>query len=272
MSWLMFLTAALAGASPDCAEAPLTVSELTALVDEADRALDAGDIDAHRAVVDRLQARIDCLEVVPPTALWAELLVGLSLARYAEGNPLWRDPLANALRVQPDFDFGPLPEDHPIRMWTPPGQPPPGDPIPDGVAVYVDGQLQSRFVPAESLYDWTLVQIRGEAGPTNELVHNSQLPRAYVELMTDYEARQQARRRRRTRIRVGGTAAAVALAAGATAAFALADGEAARLSSPTTAAAAWETHRQRHNQLVVTGAGLATAALTGATLTWSLRW
>lgn len=148
------LAAGPALAAPDC-EA-LGESEFIALVLDGQAAVDRGNPDTHRGIVEELRGRIPCLAFVPRPRVFADYLVLDALAEFGTGGD-WQTPLAAAVRIRPGVDriVGGA---HPISRFTPPDPGAPGErrPVPEGTRVFVDGEAASALPPTGELH---LVQV-----------------------------------------------------------------------------------------------------------------
>ncbi len=151
---------------------PLTEADLADRIHGSLDAIHRADVEGHRAIIRDLEQRLPCLDYVPSPERWAELLVGIAIVEHAAGGD-WQAPLATALRIDPDVHLlvGPT---HPFRSWSPPIEGGvPERAVPDGVRIYLDGELVEVVRDTAGIHlaqrrtgdGWTTLLLRGEAVP-----------------------------------------------------------------------------------------------------------
>jgi hypothetical protein len=159
---------------------PLEEAEFRAMVLDAQSAIDRGDVDLPVSILSEVSRRLPCLAFMPPTRMWADLLVAQAIVAFSrEGN--WQDPMAAALRIRPAVDRGVGPG-HPLAHWTPPAVPAAGPPVPEGRKLYVDGLASPTLPPDKGLY---LVQKTDGRFWNTLLLHDQALPMEWVEAPVD---------------------------------------------------------------------------------------
>jgi hypothetical protein len=124
---------------------PLDEDELRRLVLASQEALDRDDSTTHASIVDEAYARVACLTFAPPPRLWADLLVGVAIARFYRHED-WESPMAAALRAHPSVDRG-VGGGHPLATFDPPPVEGTGGLAPEGVDLWVDG-IETHTLPA----------------------------------------------------------------------------------------------------------------------------
>lgn len=169
----VWLTAAHA-AEPACD--PLSEADLADRIHASLDAINRADIDGHQAIIRDLEERLPCLEFVPKPERWAELLVGIAIVEHAsDGN--WEPPLTTAVHIHPKVDLlvGPT---HPFRQWTSPAPASStGKTVPEGVRVYLDGEL---IVEIPEISGYHLAQRRTGDGWTTLLLQDEEIPENWL--------------------------------------------------------------------------------------------
>jgi hypothetical protein len=120
---------------------------------------------------------LPCLEFVPRSERWAELLVGIAIVEYSQQGD-WKAPLATALHIHPGVArlVGPL---HEMYAWEPPAAPQMTEQtIPEGVRIYLDGELLTRVSQTPGLH---LAQRRTGDGWTTLLMRDGEIPSGWFD-------------------------------------------------------------------------------------------
>ncbi|MCO4747723.1 MAG: hypothetical protein KC912_23200 [Proteobacteria bacterium] len=171
---LLFLAALAAAAPEDSCE--LTKADLQAQIAASISAIDDDDVDGHAAIIRDLSERVECLDFVPEPELWGQLLVGIAIVEHASGGD-WENPLATAFHISRRVDML-VGNSHPFWQWSPP-EPPrsTGEPVPDGVRVYLDGLLITEFQQTRGLH---LAQRRTGDGWTSVLLRDEPIPESWL--------------------------------------------------------------------------------------------
>jgi len=258
----LLASASSVAAAQDCE--PLTKSDLSTLIQDSQRAIDEVNVQRHEEIVRGIESRISCLNFAPAPEQWAEFLVGVSVVRFAAGGQ-WQAPLTTALRIHPEADLRVGPS-HPIASWPPP---PPTDtetiPVPDGVRIYIDGELTTQVASLEGLH---LVQRRDGSGWTSWLIPRDELPSDWMAIP---ELAVPSRPRARA-IRKWGTVGAVSVLSLGGASLIASTQARRRLTDPTTPLGDLAGLQRQTNTTVGVGATLTTVGLLGGTLIWTVPW
>jgi hypothetical protein len=162
-------------AQPACD--PLPEADLADRIHASLDAIQRADVAGHQAIIRDLEERLPCLNFVPSPERWAELLMGMAIVEYASGGD-WEAPLTTALHIHPDVDrlVGPS---HALRTWQPPPAPvADGQTVPQGVRVYLDGELITVIPKTPGLH---LAQRRTGDGWTTLLLRDAEIPVEWLE-------------------------------------------------------------------------------------------
>ncbi|MCO4745981.1 MAG: hypothetical protein KC912_14395 [Proteobacteria bacterium] len=163
----------LAHAASDCE--PLQEEAFRTLFLDALAAIDRDDAALHASIVEEVRGRIECLTFAPPPRLWADFLVGVAVVEFSHGGE-WEGPMAAALRIRPNVDRL-VSGAHPLNRWEPPVQSEVWPPAPEGVVLYVDGELSETLPPAGGMY---LVQKEEEGWFETRWLHGEAVDPAWV--------------------------------------------------------------------------------------------
>jgi hypothetical protein len=171
---LIFVVTALAA---PC-ERALTGEELAALEARSRRAVDDDDPGGHHRVMDEVALRVKCLDGPVPQGPWARLLVNETIVRYAEKR-VWEPLLATALAVDPGVGNVPA---FILDTFAQPTRPD-AEPLPAGVALWVDGTLATHLPDPRGLH---VVQTRDEAlgSWTSALLRDADVPESFLAVDT----------------------------------------------------------------------------------------
>jgi hypothetical protein len=158
---------------------PLDEPSFAAAVQATRVLLDQEDLDGFVAASQELEARLDSLTFVPDAELWAEYLVNVAVVAHYRGED-WQTPLATALALEPGLDRGVGPQ-HEIASWAPPPAPAPGERVPRGFELYVDGRPAEQLPAPDGLH---LVQLHSQRFPEGEgwrsaLLRDAPVPAAW---------------------------------------------------------------------------------------------
>ena len=146
----MFLLVAAALAAPNCS--PLEEGRFRAALDDAQSALERGDLELTEQGLALLHSSIPCLTFAPRPWIWADLMVVEAVVAFSNGKD-WEAPLAAALRIRPGIDRL-VGRAHPMFSWVPPEQEP-LIPFQPTQQLFVDGEPVQARPPSTG---WYLVQ------------------------------------------------------------------------------------------------------------------
>lgn len=163
---MLLLTVSLSLAAPSC---PATPAELTAAVDDAEKAFASMDITGLRSGVDDAVLEVACLSAVLPPVTAAKLHRGVALRSFVTGDESGaRRALLAARVLDPtgEYPVSVIPADHPLRKLDPgvPAVTPATIAVtpPSAGLVYFDGH--NRFDrPSDRPTAYQLIGSRGDS-------------------------------------------------------------------------------------------------------------
>lgn len=258
-------------AAADCT--PLYEGEMRELVDAQYKVLlvdEIPDVAEHDRLSRQLEARLTCVGFYVGHELWARYLVSVAIREYFR-NGDWRRPLTTALRIDPDVEI-PVRPGHPLKQFTPPGAPLPGDPLPPDLHLRLDGTEIHTFVPLDATH--LLQRPDGDGITTRFVIGPAEIPKELVGKPRPPAAVR--RQQRREAIHVWGTAGSATLLVGGGVALGYGLATHAKFVDPSIDTPAEE---EALPGLIASGKPATTAGTTLATIgaiglgvVWAIPW